>query len=67
MFTFMGMGEELLLSQRILLSGKAKIFVVELAYNSVMLQASPIVIVDGFYLQEYFRRYFVISSLKPFR
>ena len=37
MFTFMGMGEELLLSQRILLSGKAKIFVVELAYNSVML------------------------------
>ena len=26
-----------------------------------------IVIVDGFYLQEYFRRYFVISSSKPFR
>ena len=67
MFTFMGMGGELLLYQRILLPGKAKVFVVELAYNSVMLQASPIVIVDGFYLQEYFRSYFVISSSKPFR
>ena len=33
---------------------------VDLAY-------SPLVIVDGFYLQEYFRRYFVISSSKPFR
>ena len=28
---------------------------------------SPIVIGDGFYLQEYFWRYFVISSSKPFR
>ena len=36
-FTFMGMGGELLLYQRILLPGKAKIFVVELAYNSMML------------------------------
>ena len=35
MFTFMGMGGELLLYQRILLPGKAKIFVVELAYNSM--------------------------------
>ena len=59
MFTFMGMCGELLLYQRILLPGKAKVFVVELA--------SPIVVVDGFYLQEYFRRYFVISSYKPFR
>ena len=32
MFTFMG--GELLLYQRILLPGKAKVFVVELAYNS---------------------------------
>ena len=37
MFTFMGMGGELLLHQRILLPGKAKIFVVELEYNSMML------------------------------
>ena len=37
MFTFMGMGGELLLYQRILLLGKAKIFVVELEYNSMML------------------------------
>ena len=37
MFTFMGMGGELLLYQRILLPGKAKVFVVELAYNSMML------------------------------
>ena len=49
MSTFMGMGGELLLYQRILLPGKAKVFVVELVYNSMMLQASPIVIVDGFY------------------
>ena len=48
---------------KVLLPGKGKVFVVELAYNSMML----IVIVDGFYLQEYFRRYFVISSSKPFR
>ena len=34
MFTFMGLGGELLLYQRILLP-KAKIFVVELAYNSM--------------------------------
>ena len=37
MFTFMGMCGELLLYQRILLPGKAKVFVVELAYNSMML------------------------------
>ena len=37
MFTFMGMGVELLLYQRIRLRGKAKVFVVELAYNSMML------------------------------
>ena len=37
MFTFMGMCGELLLYQRILLPGKAKAFVVELAYNSMML------------------------------
>ena len=37
MFTFMGMGGELLLYQRILIPGKAKGFVVELAYNSMML------------------------------
>ena len=36
MFTFMGMGGELLLYQRILLPGKAKIFVVELEYNSML-------------------------------
>ena len=32
------------------LTREVKVFVVELAYNSMMLQASPIVIVDGFYL-----------------
>ena len=37
MFTFMGMGGELLLYQQILLPGKAKVVVVELAYNSMML------------------------------
>ena len=37
MFTFMGMGGELLLYQPILLPGKAKIFVVEFEYNSMML------------------------------
>ena len=37
MFTFMGMGGELLLYQRILSPGKAKVFVVELAYNSIMM------------------------------
>ena len=37
MFTFMGMCGELLLYQRILLPGKAKVFVVEFAYNSLML------------------------------
>ena len=38
MFTFMGMGGELLLYQRILfIPGKAKVFVAELAYNSMML------------------------------
>ena len=35
MFTFMGMCGELLLYQRILLPGKAKVFVVEFAYNSI--------------------------------
>ena len=50
MFAFMRMCGELLLYQRILLPGKAKVFVAESAYNSMMLQASPIVIVDGFYL-----------------
>ena len=50
MFIFMGMCGELLLYQRIFLPGKGKVFIVELAYNSMMLQASPIVIVDGFYL-----------------
>ena len=39
MFTFMGMCGELLHYQRILLPGKAKVFVVELA---------SLVIVDGF-------------------
>ena len=37
MFTFMGMCGELLPYQRILLPGKAKVFIVELAYNSMML------------------------------
>ena len=37
MFTFMGMGGELLLYQRILLPGKAKVLVAELAYDSMML------------------------------
>ena len=37
MFTFMGMCGELYLYQRILLPGKAKVLVVELAYNSMML------------------------------
>ena len=37
MFTFMGMVGELLLYQRILSPEKAKIFVVELEYNSMML------------------------------
>ena len=37
MFTFMGMCGELLLYQRIFLPGKGKVFVVELAYNSMML------------------------------
>ena len=37
MFTFVGMCGERLLYQRILLPGKAKVFVVELAYNSMML------------------------------
>ena len=63
MVTFMGVCGELLLYQRILLPGKGKVFVVELAYNSMML----IMIVDGLYLQECFRRYFVSSSSKPFR
>ena len=38
LFTFMGMGGELLLYQRILLPGKAKIFVVELRvqFNDVV-------------------------------
>ena len=34
---YMGMRGELLLYQRLLLPGKAKVFVVELAYNSMML------------------------------
>ena len=71
MFTFMGMCGELLLYQQILLPGKAKVFVVEFAYNSICCKLRRFVIVDGFYLQqclqEYFRRYFVISSSKPFR
>ena len=37
MFTLMGMCGVLLLYQRILLPGKAKVFVVELAYNSIMM------------------------------
>ena len=37
MFTFMGMCGELLLYQPILLPGKAKLFIVELAYNPMML------------------------------
>ena len=36
-FAFMGMCGELLLYQRILLPGKAKVFVVDLAYNSMIL------------------------------
>ena len=57
-FTFIGMCGELLLYQRILLPGKAKVFVVELAYNSMMLQASPIVIVDGFLSPRVFSKIF---------
>ena len=35
-FTFMGMCGERLLYQRIFLPGKGKVFVVELAHNSIM-------------------------------
>ena len=37
MFTFVGICGELLLYQRIFLPGKGNVFVVELAYNSMML------------------------------
>ena len=37
MFTFTGMCGELLLYQRIFFPGKGKVYVVELAYNSMML------------------------------
>ena len=57
MFTFIGMCGELLLYQRILLPGKAKVFVVSFADRDSRWVLSKSIQ----------RRYFVISSSKPFR